>query len=490
MTALMAASIGLVQSDIKRVIAYSTCSQLGYMVLACGLSNYSASLFHLMNHAFFVRWYRYFDLFDVLSFRNTLKGYKLTYLYSKFEGYESFLRNSFIIIFYFVEIIIGIWDKYGEWKRTFVKNCVIVIRLNNFYVKLFQKINNNNTHIISYRSIESTLNLSIKLKIWFINLIKNNLIIVKILKISKPVIFFDLLQFFILIFFQANSSYSYAQSGCRIDYQAKALSNVKDRLKLTKSWDCRINHSCYKKYNRNYSTNIRYKEDKNISQILIIKNQIIKEVSSYFNINYSKEKIFKELNYIIPHWIILLGNTNKGIHWLRNIIYGNFYKWAIKKFKGSHNKIYEEHLSKFNLFYKFNTLPFNIPLTKKYPVFNNIKNEKLNINSYLDSLNIKSGIYIFYLTNKPLHFYIGLSLDLKKRFQTHLTQPFNELTKKKHPKFYSYVRKYKWESFSFMIITTCSPEYLVKQECIFLNKIFNSSILKANTLNILTGVSG
>lgn len=53
MTALMAASIGLVQSDIKRVIAYSTCSQLGYMVLACGLSNYSASLFHLMNHAFF-----------------------------------------------------------------------------------------------------------------------------------------------------------------------------------------------------------------------------------------------------------------------------------------------------------------------------------------------------------------------------------------------------------------------------------------------------
>jgi len=52
-TALFAASIGLVQSDIKRVIAYSTCSQLGYMVLASGLSNYSASLFHLMNHAFF-----------------------------------------------------------------------------------------------------------------------------------------------------------------------------------------------------------------------------------------------------------------------------------------------------------------------------------------------------------------------------------------------------------------------------------------------------
>lgn len=52
-TAFFAATVGLVQNDIKRVIAYSTCSQLGYMVFACGISNYSTSLFHLMNHAFF-----------------------------------------------------------------------------------------------------------------------------------------------------------------------------------------------------------------------------------------------------------------------------------------------------------------------------------------------------------------------------------------------------------------------------------------------------
>jgi len=52
-TALFAATVGLVQNDIKRVIAYSTCSQLGYMVFACGVSNYTVSLFHLMNHAFF-----------------------------------------------------------------------------------------------------------------------------------------------------------------------------------------------------------------------------------------------------------------------------------------------------------------------------------------------------------------------------------------------------------------------------------------------------
>ena len=52
-TAFFAATIGLLQNDLKRVIAYSTCSQLGYMVFACGLSNYSVGIFHLANHAFF-----------------------------------------------------------------------------------------------------------------------------------------------------------------------------------------------------------------------------------------------------------------------------------------------------------------------------------------------------------------------------------------------------------------------------------------------------
>ena len=53
LTAFFASSVGLLQNDLKRVIAYSTCSQLGYMVFSCGLSNYSAGIFHLANHAFF-----------------------------------------------------------------------------------------------------------------------------------------------------------------------------------------------------------------------------------------------------------------------------------------------------------------------------------------------------------------------------------------------------------------------------------------------------
>jgi NADH-quinone oxidoreductase subunit L len=52
-TALFAGTIGCVQNDIKRIIAYSTCSQLGYMFLAAGLGAYPVAMFHLINHAFF-----------------------------------------------------------------------------------------------------------------------------------------------------------------------------------------------------------------------------------------------------------------------------------------------------------------------------------------------------------------------------------------------------------------------------------------------------
>src|ERR1700719_1697270 len=52
-TAIFAASIGMVQPDIKKVVAYSTCSQLGYMFVAAGVSAYGAAIFHLFTHAFF-----------------------------------------------------------------------------------------------------------------------------------------------------------------------------------------------------------------------------------------------------------------------------------------------------------------------------------------------------------------------------------------------------------------------------------------------------
>lgn len=53
LTAFFASTIGLTQNDLKKVVAYSTCSQLGYMVMICGFSQYNSGLFHLINHGFF-----------------------------------------------------------------------------------------------------------------------------------------------------------------------------------------------------------------------------------------------------------------------------------------------------------------------------------------------------------------------------------------------------------------------------------------------------
>ena len=53
LTALLAATIAMVQTDLKKVLAYSTISQLGYMVAAAGMAAYGAALFHLVTHAFF-----------------------------------------------------------------------------------------------------------------------------------------------------------------------------------------------------------------------------------------------------------------------------------------------------------------------------------------------------------------------------------------------------------------------------------------------------
>ena len=53
LTAIFAATIAITQNDIKKIIAYSTCSQLGYMFFACGVSAYSAGIFHLLTHGFF-----------------------------------------------------------------------------------------------------------------------------------------------------------------------------------------------------------------------------------------------------------------------------------------------------------------------------------------------------------------------------------------------------------------------------------------------------
>lgn len=90
-TAFIAGTIGLVQNDLKRVIAYSTCSQLGYMAFAAGISNYFVSMYHLSNHAFFKA-----ALF--MGAGSVIHAFQDEQDMRKFGGLYNFLYYTFLVI--------------------------------------------------------------------------------------------------------------------------------------------------------------------------------------------------------------------------------------------------------------------------------------------------------------------------------------------------------------------------------------------------------
>lgn len=98
-TAFFSALIGLLQNDIKKIIAYSTCSQLGYMVFCCGLSAYDISFFHLINHAFFkaLLFLGAGSLIHSLANEQDLRKYGISILNTRFI-YIMFLIGSLALV--------------------------------------------------------------------------------------------------------------------------------------------------------------------------------------------------------------------------------------------------------------------------------------------------------------------------------------------------------------------------------------------------------
>jgi NADH-ubiquinone oxidoreductase chain 5 len=116
LTAFFAGTAGLVQYDIKKVIAYSTCSQLGYMFFACGMSNYSVGLFHLFNHGFFKALlflgagsviHALLDEQDMRKMGGMLKLLPLTYV-AVLVGSLSLTGFPFLTGFYSKEVVLEI----------------------------------------------------------------------------------------------------------------------------------------------------------------------------------------------------------------------------------------------------------------------------------------------------------------------------------------------------------------------------------------------
>jgi len=93
LTAFFGSTAALFQTDIKKIIAYSTCSQLGYMILACGFSLYSTGLFHFFNHAFF----KALLFLSAGSVIHALAGEQDIYNMGSLDAYLPFTAQMFLI---------------------------------------------------------------------------------------------------------------------------------------------------------------------------------------------------------------------------------------------------------------------------------------------------------------------------------------------------------------------------------------------------------
>jgi NADH-quinone oxidoreductase subunit L len=110
LTALFSATIGITQTDIKRVLAYSTVSQLGYMFMACGVGAFSAGIFHLMTHAFFKGL-----LF--LAAGSVIHAVGGEQDMRKMGGLRSFIPATFGTMSIATFAIAGIWPFAGFWSK-------------------------------------------------------------------------------------------------------------------------------------------------------------------------------------------------------------------------------------------------------------------------------------------------------------------------------------------------------------------------------------
>jgi NADH-ubiquinone oxidoreductase chain 5 len=157
-TALFSSMIAVFQYDIKKIIAYSTCSQLGYMFFSCGLSNYNVAFFHLFNHAFFksllflsagVLIHSLFDEQDIRKMGNLI--YMLNFVYfSILIGSLAILGFPFLSGFYSKDLILELVYSRYIFDSIYIYLMALIAALFTsiyslkiiFYV-FFHKINTN-----------------------------------------------------------------------------------------------------------------------------------------------------------------------------------------------------------------------------------------------------------------------------------------------------------------------------------------------------------
>lgn len=161
-TAFFASWTAIFQNDLKRVIAYSTCSQLGYMLFACGLSNYSISLFHLMNHAFFkallflssgVIIHALLDEQDMRKMGGLVKLLPFTYV-MMLIGSAALMGVPFLTGFYSKDVLLELGSVnfilmggFCYVLNIITAGCTAFYSFRLFYLTFYSKTNNNSTNM-------------------------------------------------------------------------------------------------------------------------------------------------------------------------------------------------------------------------------------------------------------------------------------------------------------------------------------------------------
>lgn len=249
LTTILTAIIGLIQNDMKKIIAYSTCSQLGYMVFACGLNDYIIGLFHLINHAFFkallflssgaiihaindeqdIRKLGGLKIFLPFTYLNTIIGCLaligfpfLTGYYSKDFLLESALTkyNSYSCFCFFIGTLVAFITSYYSFRSIFL---VFLTKPNGYKNIICFSIDSkfNIKAVLGFLSIPSILigyfsknlfvgfgnnffNNSIFINLYFFNLLDVEFIPIfyKLLPIS-----FSILSIFLVFYYYSYYSY-------------------------------------------------------------------------------------------------------------------------------------------------------------------------------------------------------------------------------------------------------------------------------------------
>lgn len=299
-TTFLGSSIGLFQNDIKKIIAYSTCSQLGYMFLSCGLLGYSNSIFHLINHAFF----------KALLF---LSAGLIIYCFSHEQDFRKMGGLIYFFPFAYISILIGSLSLMGFpfFSGFYSKEKIVQLFFNLFYVSFDSYYLLNFFFFLSFLSFMSiifTTLYSTKLLI-FVFFVKYNGYRYNMFNIQYAS-FYMLLPLFILIYFSVFSGFFLQDMfvGAGTDFWGSALMIS---LVDVESMSFLVNNE-YIAYNTFYLFNYEYyKYLRQVPLVWVVYFSILflfmytlfKSRSYLFNIKYSSSFYFYIYTFFAQKWI-------------------------------------------------------------------------------------------------------------------------------------------------------------------------------------------